>query len=111
VRIGLVLGTVGIRGFESTTFTLRLVCISSASAVVWDWLTKPGSILYSHRFDMFTTASLCDMEHQPSIEDKDLRLGFDEPGASVRWPIHPFPHYASVANTQPTSHPQHTELD
>jgi hypothetical protein len=40
---------------------------------------------------MFTAASLCDMEHQPSIEDKDLRLGFDELGASVRWPIHLLP--------------------
>ncbi|KAF5658762.1 aldehyde dehydrogenase, partial [Fusarium circinatum] len=39
-------------------------------------------IFHTHRFDMFTTTSLCDMEHQPSIEDKDFSLGFDELGAS-----------------------------
>jgi hypothetical protein len=46
------------------------------------WLIL-SSVFHSHRYDMFTTASLRDMEHQPSIEDEDLGLGLDELGASV----------------------------
>lgn len=65
-----------------------------------DWLTKPASILHSHRFDMFSPTSPCDMEHQPSIEDKDLSLGFDELGTSVSWPIDRLPHHNLVTNVQ-----------
>jgi hypothetical protein len=40
------------------------------------------------------------MEHQPSIEDKDLSLGFDELGTSVSWPIDRLPHHNLVTNVQ-----------